>query len=193
MPKHTHTQPEEWRPVAGYEGSYEVSDHGNVRSIDRMIINKIGYKQRYRGKLLAPRATAEGYLRVGLPHADKRIHRLVLEAFVGPCPEGMEACHNDGNPANNHLGNLRWDTPSANNYDQVRHGTHHQVVKVYCSRGHELEEPNLVPSNLKRGYRNCLACSRARAYVVRRAELRPNLQQISDRYYAAITNQKEAA
>ena len=53
-----------------------------------------------------------------------RVHRLVLEAFVGPCPEGHEGCHNDGNPLNNRLSNLRWDTPSANNRDKERHGTH---------------------------------------------------------------------
>lgn len=52
-----------------------------------------------------------------------RVHRLVLQAFVGECPQGHQACHNDGSRANNILGNLRWDTPSANNKDKVRHGT----------------------------------------------------------------------
>lgn len=51
------------------------------------------------------------------------IHRLVLEVFVGPCPEGMVACHNDGNPRNNALSNLRWDTREANMRDRDRHGT----------------------------------------------------------------------
>jgi hypothetical protein len=51
------------------------------------------------------------------------VHRLVLEAFVGPCPEGMECCHYDGNPLNNHLGNLRWDTHKNNEADKRRHGT----------------------------------------------------------------------
>lgn len=51
------------------------------------------------------------------------VHRVVLEAFVGPAPEGMEACHNDGDPANNALSNLRWDTHAANNDDRFRHGT----------------------------------------------------------------------
>lgn len=53
------------------------------------------------------------------------VHRLVLEAFVGPCPEGMECCHGDGNPANNSLSNLRWDTGSANQADRRKHGTAH--------------------------------------------------------------------
>lgn len=52
-----------------------------------------------------------------------RVHRLVLEAFVGPCPHWMEGCHNDGNPLNNAVTNLRWDTPKANQADSQRHGT----------------------------------------------------------------------
>jgi hypothetical protein len=50
----------------------------------------------------------------------RTIHRLVLEAFVGPCPEGMEACHRDDNPANNRLENLRWDTHVSNCEDRTR-------------------------------------------------------------------------
>lgn len=49
------------------------------------------------------------------------IHRAVLLAWVGPCPDGMEGCHNDGNPENNSVDNLRWDTRSANQYDRWRH------------------------------------------------------------------------
>jgi hypothetical protein len=52
----------------------------------------------------------------------KSIHRLVLETFRGPCPEGLEACHNDGNPLNNNLNNLRWDTHSSNMADRDKHG-----------------------------------------------------------------------
>jgi hypothetical protein len=50
------------------------------------------------------------------------VHVLVLEAFVGPRPEGMEGCHGDGNPANNNVQNLRWDTPQNNWKDRKRHG-----------------------------------------------------------------------
>lgn len=51
------------------------------------------------------------------------VHRMVLETFVGPCPDGMLGCHNDGNTANNRRTNLRWDTPAANMADKDRHGT----------------------------------------------------------------------
>lgn len=53
-------------------------------------------------------------------------HQLVLLAFVGPCPPGMECCHNDGNPANNAVENLRWDTRKANALDRYSHGTHNK-------------------------------------------------------------------
>jgi hypothetical protein len=53
----------------------------------------------------------------------RHVHRLVLEAFLGPCPEGMECCHDDGRPENNRLDNLRWDTRRANVQDRSRHGT----------------------------------------------------------------------
>lgn len=56
-------------------------------------------------------------------HIQALVHRLVLECFVGPRPEGMEACHNDGNPVNNDVENLRWDWPKANQFDRVGHGT----------------------------------------------------------------------
>ncbi len=52
----------------------------------------------------------------------KLIHRLVLETFIGPCPEGMETCHNDGNSKNNKLSNLRWDTHKNNEKDKIKHG-----------------------------------------------------------------------
>jgi len=52
-----------------------------------------------------------------------RPHKLVLEAFVGKAPQGMECCHNDGNQANNNLENLRWDTPKNNHADKLKHGT----------------------------------------------------------------------
>lgn len=69
-----------------------------------------------------------GYRRVRLRHEGKTnvfwVHHLVLEAFVGPCPPGMEACHfPDRNPANNRLDNLRWATHGDNCEDRSRHGT----------------------------------------------------------------------
>ena len=58
------------------------------------------------------------------------VHKLILEAFIGPRPEGMECCHNDGNGLNNNLSNIRWDTKKGNCLDRIKHGT--QVRGVQC-------------------------------------------------------------
>lgn len=84
------------------------------------------------------------------------VHRLVLEAFVGPCPEGMEGCHGDGDPTNNSLGNLRWDTATSNQLDKVRHGTHHNAAKEACIHGHPFDSGNTyIRSDGKRQCRTC--------------------------------------
>jgi len=77
---------------------------------------------------MRPRVVGEyGHLAVTLYGASGSkqtfIHKLILEAFVGPCPDGLVCCHEDGNPANNALSNLRWDTHKANAADSIRHGT----------------------------------------------------------------------
>ncbi len=71
----------------------------------------------------------------------KRVNRLVLESFVGPCPEGMECCHRDGNRFNNCLDNLRWGTRSSNREDQRIHGTLNQGSRNGNSK---LKESDIV-------------------------------------------------
>lgn len=114
---------DQFREVIGYPG-YRVSRDGRVESCWSR-----------RGRLcfvddkwhpLKP-IRRQGYPTVSLARDGKksarRIHRLVLEAFVGPCPPGMVACHNDGVRSNSDLSNVRWDTPRANSDDTLRHGT----------------------------------------------------------------------
>jgi len=116
-----------WRPVVGYEGLYEVSNMGRVRSLDRTIKNSRGlYK--LKGKLMKPRQGSGGYFLVSFYDVGrithKRVHVLVLETFIGNRPSPQhDACHNDGNPANNSLNNLRWDSRKENIKDLVKHGT----------------------------------------------------------------------
>lgn len=79
------------------------------------------------GRWLKPGNDTDGYLQINLFNDEKRftrkIHRLILETYVGPCPIGMECRHLDGNCQNNFLSNLKWGTGSENSYDAVRHGT----------------------------------------------------------------------
>jgi len=112
--------PEEvWRPVPGYEGLYEVSNHGRVRSLDRISRGPGGTTERHMGRLLAlSKRIRGGYLEVNLMNDTRRKHRtvhsLVAEAFIGPRPAGMDVMHLDGNRENNRLENIRYGTRKAN-------------------------------------------------------------------------------
>ncbi|KAA9173021.1 hypothetical protein F3K36_16380 [Delftia sp. BR1] len=108
-----------WRPIAGYEGRYEVSNQGLVRSLS-------SYRPTS-GGLLAPWVQNRGYQYVSLRSADGTkktfaVHRLVLEAFTGPCPEGRQCAHGDGDPTNNRHENLRWASAAENIADRTAHG-----------------------------------------------------------------------
>lgn len=114
------------KAIPGFEGFYEVSDFGKVFSVRS-------------GKELAQWKTRKKYWMVSLWVGGKRkgmsVHSAVLSAFVGPRPEGnYHACHYDGNPDNNSLENLRWDTVSANHMDKKRHGTFQEGTKHGMSK-----------------------------------------------------------
>ncbi|SKU62264.1 NUMOD4 motif [Mycobacteroides abscessus subsp. massiliense] len=155
---------ERWLPVPGYEGCYEVSDLGRVRSVDRTFIRRDGVEVTYRGKLLAPNVR-DGRHYVHLYRNNRgplcAIHRLVLEAFIGPRPEGMFGCHANDVPSDNRLVNLRWDTPSGNSRDKVRNGHDHNASKTHCKRGHEFTTENTGRSGSGRYCRECLRDRRA--------------------------------
>ena len=182
---------EVWREVVGWEGFYEVSDRGNVRSVDRVITYSNGSTRLQKGKNLKPYLRKNGYTQVGLrrPGAKPvtgRVHQMVMESFVGPPPEGMEVCHNNGDRYDNRLENLRYGTTSENTADQVKHGVHHVAARELCPRGHPLVDPNLMPSQKLRGARNCLACNRAHGYFRFNPDSDGTFQEESDRRYQEI-------
>lgn len=111
-----------YKNVSGFVG-YRVGSDGSIWSRWKTGCTvRIGKEWRQ----LNGSITKYGYTRISLVHPIRKnfyLHRLVLLTFVGPCPDGMEACHNDGNPANNSLGNLRWDTVKSNIHDAIKHGT----------------------------------------------------------------------
>ena len=154
-----------WRPVLGQEGRYEVSSHGRVKTLARMGIRKDGSKSPVTERIRKLIIDETGYALVSFPTPNgprqRFVHRVVLEAFVGPRPEGMECRHLDGNPLNNRLENLCWGTPSENAWDRVHHGNHFQAKKTHCNRGHEFTPEN---TRIKKNVygRECRACERLR-------------------------------
>lgn len=111
---------EKWKEIEGYDGLYLVSDMGRFKSL-----------KKWRGKIVGirePYTSPQGYplhalYKDGVTFS-ATLSRLVLEAFVGPAPvDKPYACHEDGNPMNCVLSNLRWDSNSGNQMDRVKHGT----------------------------------------------------------------------
>lgn len=117
-----------WKPVVGYEGCYEVSNRGRVRSVDRIVQSRPGLRIALGGQVRKLKLDDWGYYRVILCRGGKnrsfRVHTLVLLAFRGPPPDpAMECRHLDGDPANNRLKNIVWAFHVDNCRDQVLHGT----------------------------------------------------------------------
>jgi len=101
---------EEWRPVVGWEGVYSISNLGEIRR------TKPSSQSRYKN-IIGERMT-KGYVRFNLVDVTRQervmAHRVVLSAFVGPCPTGHECNHKNGKRDDNRLENLEWVTPSNN-------------------------------------------------------------------------------
>jgi DNA-binding CsgD family transcriptional regulator len=113
-----------YRPIAHYPG-YRVGDDGSVwcNKVRGSRGTAIGEWRRLKLQVVK----RHRYLHAELCHDGKRrkflVHRLVLNAFVGPCPIGQQCLHDDNNRGNNTLSNLRWGTPKGNQADRRRHGT----------------------------------------------------------------------
>ena len=112
----------QWKPIRGYEGLYEVSDYGDVRSLDREVIQGArggsSSTHIYKGQMLKPRKQYNGYMTVNLAKNGTfqrvSIHRLVGYHYLEK-PSGKDCInHLDGNPENNHVSNLEWCTQSEN-------------------------------------------------------------------------------
>lgn len=105
--------PPDLKPIPGFDGYYARED-GHIFSTRGRKLRVLSQNHRKR------------YLVVTLAKQTKGIHQLVALAFIGPRPAGMETCHNDGDPHNNHASNLRYDTHRANMLDAVQHGRHYR-------------------------------------------------------------------
>lgn len=147
---------ERWCPVVGFEGLYEISDLGHVRSLERVVTRSDGSTQRVPGRVLRPTTHRSGHLQVALYRDGKPItryvHRLVLEAFGPPAPPGMETCrHWNDNPEDNRAENLIWGNDHQNRQDRKRNSRRHNPRKRRC------------------GCRTCQARARERSANIARA------------------------
>lgn len=115
-----------WKDIPGWEGYYQASDWGLIKSLLRIIIYENGINKRINETILVPSITSERFA-VSLARKGTKktwpIHQLVAITFYGKCPEGMEVCHEDNNPFNNKKVNLRYDTEKNNQRDRLKFGT----------------------------------------------------------------------
>lgn len=153
----------EWKPVVGFP-NYWVSADGEVftevlgRSL-RQTVGKNGY--------FVVNLSCGGITKT------RTVHSLVIEAFVGPKPDALEARHLDGNAHNNRLVNLKYGTSSQNKLDTVAHGHHHNANKTHCRHGHAFDPANTLHAPPgKPTHRQCRACARLRLSKYKRSRRR---------------------
>jgi hypothetical protein len=144
---------EHWRPILGYEGLYEVSDLGRVRSLPRKTT---------RGGVLKLQLRPDGYFDIELYARGGKsrhlVHRLVAQAF---CPQRSHQTvvrHRNAKRDDNRAVNLSWGTSADNAADTVRLGRNYQAAQTHCRNSHPFDEVNTYTD--RQGHRNCRTCRR---------------------------------
>lgn len=155
---------EEFRDLPGFEGFVAVSSHGRVYTYPRVVEKFCGLsgavvRQSYKGRLLKPYSDGEGYKKFSFGVDGRRhqmlVSRAVLMAFAGPPELGQIACHNDSNPTNNKVENLRWDDQRGNMKDRkdrdlYPRGESHHAAKVPVELVDRLQRGEITPAQAAR-------------------------------------------
>lgn len=178
----THMSGEVFKPIPGYEGLYDVSDFGRVRSFK-------GLKPRVlKGNFL----NSAGCPRVVLCRDGKTkyayVHRLVALAHLGPAPEGKpNAIHENDDKADNRLANICYGTQARTLRDKVNNGDRPKVIKTHCPQGHEYVVANTY--DRANGKRQCIACYRTRSAAQYAAKTGRTIDfnEIADQKYIELT------
>lgn len=129
---------EHWKDIPGYEGKYQASTMGRIRSMDRSVLGKCHYTgktflRRIKGRILRPgRSSKSGHLSVVLGHGKpgSPVHQLILLTFIGKKPENKEVLHTNGDPTDNRLENLRYGTRTENILDVYKQGKKWRKLSV---------------------------------------------------------------
>lgn len=115
-----------WKDIPNYEGYYQISSLGRVKSLERHIVYKDGRERTYPSVIISNRVGTNGMELCTLTKNNRKknieIHRMVSIVFIGDCPKGYDICHIDGNCLNNNINNLKYDTRSENRIDNYRYG-----------------------------------------------------------------------
>lgn len=152
---------EEWRPVVGWEGLYEVSSLGRVKRVSSLKSNRVG-------KVLTGVADKNGYrmyhLRDGGRSRTYSAHRLVALAHIPNPDELPYVLHGPAGVSDNSTANLRWGTNSDNMRDRRRDGTDFEVNKTHCPQGHEYTGDNIIWNNSEKTQRKCRICHNSRRW-----------------------------
>lgn len=169
--------PEIWKDIPGFEGQYQASTFGRIRSVDhfvRVVPHGVESTRLVKGRVLRPgKQYKSGHLSVvlGRAYGSIPVHTAVALTFIGPRPDGMDVCHNDGNPENNHVENLRYDTRTDNILDVYRTGKRWRKLSLKDIKeidwllktgmtGHEIAQSfgvsdTLVSAIKNRRYKSC--------------------------------------
>ena len=163
---------EEWRAVPGFEGQYEVSDLGRVRSLDRLVsytsTRGNTFKVMRKGQMLRPgRMNDFGHVSVmlGRDGGSYCVHYLVMRAFVGPRPEGHDVAHKNGRGGDNQRLNLRYATRTENNYDRAK--------LERCVYSQSVVEDIKTKRLNRQAFADLYGCSRSYVHQVQNGDLRP--------------------
>lgn len=153
-----------WKDIPGFEGQYQVSTCGEVKSLERKVTyvkNGVLRGHTVRGRVLKPYVTPQGYSRVVVGGSLELVHRLVAKTFI-PNPHNHPfVLHWDDDPRNSCVENLRWGTQADNMQDSIRNGTHFSQKVTHCPKGHEYSGDNLVGDTERLG-RKCRKCNHER-------------------------------
>ena len=141
-----------WKEIEGYEGYYEVSNLGNVRSLDRYVDNGKGGVSLRKGRTKVQTPNTDGYMQVTFSKdgrdIKRRVHKLVADAFVDGYFDSAVVDHKDGNITNNSSENLEWVTQAENVRRSIERGSH---VSCWCDYNGE-NNPNYGNDTLRKRY-----------------------------------------